>query len=284
MVKLIILLLSLTACSSKKAEPHTNDTDDLQIYFDHIYRDVQNELDPVTGWIDNHDCDGLLWNGLACSLGMPVRIDLAEHSPGELHRRPYKACYSKEGIDQGSKSTISRDMVTGYLACAIERDDLDALKRLADYGQANAWIMGEPKAMVSRVLLTGNLIGLLGRAIYNISSGSSDRTYRHTPALYLPVSEDYERHVQVQGILLQEKVSGSITEEMLKRLEEHAEESPGNPLFVAALGKFKGDQAKAINLLLSEPHCPSYARGARPDIYCLVGWLSAAKIVLEGKK
>jgi hypothetical protein len=206
---------------------------------------------------------------------MPVRIELAEYSPGEIHRRPYKACYSNEQGDLGSKSTVSRDMITGYLACLIARKDTEALKRLAAYGEANNWIMGEPKAMISRVLLSGNLVGLLGRTL-------GDKPYKHLPTSYLPVAEDFERHVQVQGILLQGQVSDTITPEMLSRLSEHANHSPENPLFQAALGKYTGNQQTTINLLLSEPPCPGYARGKRPDMYCQIGWLQAAKIVLEG--
>lgn len=287
MGKLIPLFLLLLSCTPKhKPETHSNDIEDLQTYFDAIYRDTQNELDPETGWIDLEDCDGTLWNGLACSLGMPVKIDLAEFNPGEIHRRPYKACYTLKDGDLGSKSTISRDMLTGYMACLYTRKDLEGLKRLAKYGEARVWIMGEPKEMVSRVFLSGNLTGLLGRAIYALSEGENDKLYRHTPTSYKETPgyeyKDFERHVQVQGILLQGEASGSITPEMLGQLTEHANHDPEDVLFQAALGKYTGNQTAAIKLLLSEPPCPSYARGKRPDMYCQIGWLQAAKIVLEG--
>lgn len=285
MIKILFLILALSACTKKHEEvKHSNDLQDLQFFYDLTYKGVLDELDPVTGWPSNTDCDGTLWAGLGCSLGMPVRIELAEYAPGEIHRRPGNSCYTKENGDQGSKSTISRDMLTGYIACNIETKDLDALKRLANYGEDHAWIMGEPSHMVSRIFLAGNLTGLLGRAIFVLSKGSSDRLYRHAPTDYLPVYEDFERHIQTQGILLQERISGEITDQMFERLNDNAYESVNDPLFVAALGKFKGNQDYTIKLLLSDTPCPSYARGERPDLYCRINWLQAAKIVLDGYK
>jgi hypothetical protein len=285
MVKIMIAIIFLSlGCTGNKEKKHSNDLGDLQFFYDLTYDGVLNELEPDTGWVSNTDCDSLLFSGLACSLGMPVRIDMAEYAPGEIHRRPYNSCYTRENGDQGSKSTISRDMLTGYMACLIQTKDLDALKRLANYGEDHGWIMGEPSHMVSRVFLGANLTGLLGRSVFVLSEGQSDRVYRRTPTDYLPVYEDFERHVQVQGILLQERISGEITGQMFERLQEHAYADVNNPLFVAALGKFNGDQKYTINLLLSQTPCPSYARGEKPDLYCRINWLKAARIVLDGYK
>ena len=282
-MKYLILLL-LTSCSFPNKAKQVDHNEDLQFFYDVTYKEVLGELDPVTGWITNTDCDSLLFSGIACSLDFPVRIELAEYAPGEIHRRPFNSCYTKDHGDQGSKSTISRDMLTGYMSCLWERKDLDGFKRLADYGEKHAWIMGEPASMVSRVSFGGNLTGLLGRALYSLSGHGSDRTYRHLPTSYLPVLKDYERHVQVQGILLQDKVSGGITDEMLERLKDHAATYPDDQLFSAALGRFTGDQSHTIELLLKDTPCSSYVRGEKPETYCLINWLQAARIVLDGGK
>jgi hypothetical protein len=259
--------------------------EDLKAKYAEIYADIEASLDPETGWPSNTECDGLLWASLAGALGFPVNISLAEYSPGEMHRRPFKACWTESEGDVGSKSTISRDMLVGYMSYLWAKKDLAGFQRLADYGERNDWIMGKPSTLISRVLLTGNGIGFLGRAIYVLSSGSDDRYYRRVGYLFPVVQEDFERHLQVQSILLQDEIddgySLKINQEMLDRLKENADVSPSDPLFAAALGRFTADQTKALDLLLSEVQvCPSYARGERPDVYCKLNWLQAAKIVI----
>jgi len=284
MKHLIPILLLVAACQKNESKPHSDDLGELQLFYDMIHKEVVDELNPETGWPSIQDCDALLFSGIACTLDFPVRINLAEYSPGEIHRRPSPSCYTKEHGDQGSKSTISRDMLTAYIACLFHLKDLDALKRLADYGEDNAWIMGEPRELVSRVYLGSNLTSILGRAIYSLSNGDSDREYRHLTPIYLSVSQDYERHLQVQAILLYEKISGSITDNMLEILKENLYNSINDPLFMAAVGKFTGDQKQTIDLLMGKTMCPSYARGKRPDLYCKILWLQASKIVLDGAR
>lgn len=296
MKTLLTICLFLTGCQylvkheGKKHDADMTQIEQLRAMYEDIYSEVENELDPETGWPSLNDCDGLLWAGLACNIGMPVKIELAEYSPGEIHRRPYDACWTADQGDVGSKSTISRDMLTGYMSCLWSRKDLAAFQRLADYGEKNDWIMGLPSTLISRVLLTGNGIGVLGRAIYTLSSGQDDRYFRRTGYLFPAVSEDFERHIQTQGILLQDAVDSAynlttaINEEMLTRLRENAAAFPSDHLFAAALGRFTGDQSRTIELLLSfdsdEPKCSSYVRGQKPDVYCKLNWLQAAKIVL----
>jgi hypothetical protein len=284
-MRIILLTILLFGCQKNEAKKHDEPIERLQLFYDIAYNDVLNNLDPVNGWINNDDCDGTLWNGLACSLGMPVRIDLAEYAPGEIHRRPAPSCYTKENGDQGSKSTVSRDMLTGYMSCLWERKDLAGLKRLADYGEDNAWIMGKPETMTSRVYLGANLTSLLGQAIYSLSDGGSDRDYRRINPVHTFVTEDYARHIQVQGILLYEKVNGNINDNMLEILKHNLNSNSEDPLFMAAVGKFTGDQKKTVEFLMeNKTPCPGYARGSRPDIYCQIGWLQASKIVLDGAR
>ena len=245
--------------------------------FQTMYLDVESGLDQVTGWPTINGCDETLWAGLACSLNMPVKIEYAEYSPGEIHRRPYKACWNEKEGDVGSKTTVSRDMLTGYISCALSRDDKPAMERLFDYGKKNDWIMGKPQHFVSRVLLGNNLTGTLARFL-------DKDGYKHLPTVYLPVLKDYERHIQVQGILNEYKVSGSISDQMLERLKDNSIAEPLDPLFAAAYGLFTGDQKDTVGLLLGGSKCPTYARGEKPEVYCKINWMQAAKIVIESSK
>lgn len=288
-MKLLPILL-LTGCgyfAKHESKEHSSPVEELREKYEQIYQEVESELEPVTAWPSNNDCDGLLWAGLACSVGFRTEIQLAEYSPGEMHRRPYNSCYADESGDVGSKSTISRDMLTGYMSCLWTRKDLAAFQRLADYGEKHDWIMGKPSYYVSRVYLGNNLQGLLGRFIHVLSGGDDSRWYRRLPPVYQPVGADYEKHIQVQGILLNDAVTEqeSVNQEMLARLTENAASNPLDPLFSAALGRFTGNQEHTLNLLLNpDTPCPSYARGEKPDVYCKLIWLQAARIVIESSK
>lgn len=275
----------ITKHDAKDTKPDERMTQ-LETKYQEVYQSVEGLLELDTGWPSNTDCDGTLWAGLSCSLGFPTKIELAEYSPGEIHRRPFKACWNETEGDVGSKSTISKDMILGYSTCLWKRKDLKAFQRLADYGEKNEFVMGKPIQLVSRVLLSGNGIGLLGRSIYVLSSGTDDRYYRRVGFLFPKVEQDFERHLQVQGILLQDQVDSSydlisINGEMLDRLLENVALEPNDFLFAAALGRFTGDQSKTLTLLLDDQTaCPTYARGDKPETYCKLLWLQAAGIVL----
>lgn len=292
-MNLLPFLLLLTSCSylTKHEGKSTDESlplDELRAKYEVVYAEVESSLDPDTGWPSMNDCDATLFAGLACSIGFPVKIELAEYTPGEIHRRPYKACWNEKDGDVGSESTISRDMLTGYMSCLWARKDLPALQRLADFGEKNDWIMGSPGYLVSRVFFGGNLTGILGRAVFTLSQSSDDRYYRRTGYLYPSVTADYERHIQVQGILLQDSIDDSynlrINTEMLDRLTENAAAMPNDPLFAAALGRFTGEQAGTLEILLRDQNeCPTYARGEKPDVYCKLNWLQSATILLGEK-
>lgn len=296
MRRVLIVLGSLAAVScAQKKHDESEPLDDsrlsaLETKFAAIFDETEVLLDPVTGWPSNTDCDGLLWAGKARAVGLPSQIDLAEYAPGELHRRPAPSCWNEQDGDVGSKSTISNDMILGWLWAKWGLKDLEALKRLAAYGEAHNWIMGAPSSMLSRVYLKINQQGLLGRMIFVLSDGADDRSYRHLFESYHSVSADYERHLQALGILLQGSVEMDakelqlldITDQMLTRLRELVEAEPTNPLFHAALGVYTGDFEQAITLLLDDQTpVPTYVRGLNEAALIKVEWLFAAGVVLR---
>jgi hypothetical protein len=286
-----LFLILLVSCGHFKKHESTKPSastnlDEVRVKREAVKLDVASSLDPLTGWPSANDCDATLWGGLACSVGLPVNIKLAEYAPGEIHRRPFKACWNEIEGDVGSKSTISKDMLLGYTSCLWAQKDLAGLQALANYGEAHDWLMGKPTDQIGRVLLSGNGVGLLGRMVYVLSNSTDDRYYRRTGYLYPTVTLDYERHLQTHGILLQDEVDQAynltaINSEMLDRLLENYTFDPLNPLFAAALAKFTGDYGIAINLLMADDTpCPTYARGEKPELYCKINWLHAAKLVL----
>lgn len=244
--------------------------------------------DQPTGWLAVSDCDALLFNGLAAAVGLPVKLDLAEKEPGKLYRRPGADCYASGE----SSSTVSRDMITGALWGYWRTKNLAAAQRLANYGQSHDWIMGEPfPAAASRVVMSINDYGTLGRLIVALSNSKDQRDYFHVPMVYLPVAEDYEKHIQALSILLDGEITGSsalaldIDTLMLDRLTALAGDSPKDALFQAALGVYNADFGPAIALLLDDAYVyPTYVRGgsdAATSAYQIVHKLFAMNIVLK---
>jgi hypothetical protein len=303
MKELFLLLALASGCAyfehhKEKDGPPAPGADLGALYQEHLAQ-LAAASDPATGWPSATDCDGTLWAGLACAAGAPVDVAQAEYAPGVLHRRPASvgACWTPEDGDVGSKSTVSQDMATGYVWCLWRRGDRAALARLADYGEAHAetlagqplgWVLGEPYPQeAARVVLRPNLIGVIGRALESLSAGTDQRSYRTLPALYPPVEDGYQRHLQVLGILLQGETANhnpslflDIDGDMLRRLHEAADAHPEDALYQAALAVYTGDYAAPTARLVDPAYQPpDYVRGA--PAYGLVHWLFAAKTVLN---
>lgn len=289
-----LAVFSTLACQSRnhdEVEPKSDDRlEALEEKFEALKIGTVLDLDAETGWPSKFDCDGLLWAGKAASVGLPVKVDLAEYSPGELHRRPPPSCWNEKDGDVGSKSTISNDMILGWLWAKWSLGDLDALKRLAKYGEDRNWFMGLPKSMMARVYLKPNQQGLLGRMIFSLSKGADGRSYRHLFESYPSVTEDYARHLQALGILLQGLVEMDdlevrlidINDQMLQRLHELVDVEPKNALFQAALGRYTGDYDAAYALLLDDSTpVPTYVRGDKPEVLAKVERLFAMMVVIQ---
>lgn len=259
---------------------------------------AQETWDKLTGWPSPADCDGTLWAGLAKASGVDtVSLALAEHAPGEVHRRPASSgeCYPEE-----SASTVSRDMLLGYLFASWRTGDKDRVRRLGQYGEDHAWIMGRPAERVGEVLLTGNLIGLLGRMQCKMGTGCP--LYAKIPPLYTKPDKDYIRHLTVLFVLLQgevfdglsmryeeavrdvfpkEVVTSDISRTEKSVLRELVDTDPADALLQSAWHLYEdGDFNVPIDMLLSEDYVyPTYVRGS--EQYKLVHWLFTANLILR---
>lgn len=291
----ILLALAFLGCRhGHHAEHAATPTDELAARQAGWLEALQAASDPATGWPSAADCDATLWAGLAAAGGAAwVRLELAEYpAAGHLQRRPEPACWA-DG-DHGARSTVSRDMVVGWLWGTWARRDVGALQRLAAYGEAHrlgpaefpiGWILGEPyPEEAARVVLTTNDIGLVGRML---ASFGDKRSYRNLPSVYADVQEDYARHLQALSILLQGEARPltqengllDIDDQEIARLRELANVSPRDALFQAALARYTGDFTAATELLIDDAYAdPTYVRGAA--VYGLIHRLFATKIVL----
>lgn len=256
--------------------------------------EVNTAADTGGGWPAGRDCDGTLWSSLARAAGADhIDLGLIEHAPGRIDRRPKPSCLEDEdgNGNPDSGSSTSRDQLTGYMKARWRARDVGALERLAAYGEANGWVMGDGDA--ARTGLRTNLQGLLGRMLRELG-GRAPRCgsfeCRFLPPLYVAAGKDYERHIAVQGIELQGEVGLSglphtVTEidingDMLGVLNALAREAPADAKFQAVRGIYDGDMAPAMDLLLDDAYqCPSYVRPL--PVYCIIHRLDAADTVLR---
>ena len=217
----IFLICLFLGCgsNSKKVDPADLD-EGLDLIAKKKVALLKERLDPVSGWVSHRDCDSLLWNGKLLAVEAffdIVKIDVAEYaSNGRYNRREFPPCYdtTKDHPDQGSASTISNDMLLGLMIGLYTTKNLEALKRLAEYGEKHNWVMGDPfPKRADRVVLRPNGIGLLGRMLFALSNGDISKTYRHWPSLYNVPEKSYQRHLTALGIYIQGEVSTYLKED-----------------------------------------------------------------------
>ncbi len=298
----LLIFLLATSCgyfekpSNTSAPTQSERRAELQEKFDVNLKDLIATDDQATGWPAPSDCDGTLWCGMAKSVGAPCDLSLAEYKPGEIHRRPEALGECYNGREGG---TVSNDMLLGYLIGEWQAQDQAAFERLDAFGEARNWTMGDGDATLT--VLRPNGVGLLGRILYVLSNGATDKAYRRIPPVFTGHVEDYEIHLRLEGIMLNGAVNSAlaakglagalgvtdINDDDLGQLKTLAEENAPDAMAQAAYGAFTGDQTATLDLLLDpEMPYPDYVRGttdADTAMYRKVYWLRAAHFVLEGK-
>ena len=208
-------------------------------------------------WPAREDCDGALWAGLACVAGSGVDILEAELGDGRWSRIPGRFC----SVPDESRSEISNDMLLGIMSCLQSRGSLQALRRLADYGEEKAWIMGEPSGRVGEVFLKPVNQGYLGRAL--VSVGGPRRSYSRLPAAYAKPGADYVYHTQTVGLVLDIASTGGANAQQRERIQANADENPGDCLLETVASLYNGRTESAADCWLSPAWSPpSYVRGA----------------------
>ncbi len=275
-------------------EAPTKDTRavDLKTLYDQKQARAAELRDPSDCWLVPTDGDGMIW---AAKYGATIdcfQVEAAEYpaAPGRFNRHP-----PPWGADA---TTWSRDMaVAGLFPWAWLKGRRDVLERQVAYGKAHNWFMGEPLAD-GRTLYTPALRGLLAKEIGALGGELSNDS--NWPSLWPSGLVDYEAHLQVMAIWLQGEVAAAladpagapsntaqtdlldISNEMYARLQEHAAGEPKSALYAYAYGKYTGDQAAALTLLL-DPAMPTagYVRCNAVEQCQLAEWLFVAHLLLR---
>lgn len=272
------LALILLGCGAKVSPKPISPSERLKNAYEEKLRESYQAFDQKTGWPSATDCDATLWAGLALAAGnTAVKIALAEYQAGEIHRRPRPSCW--DGQDNGAKTTISRDMLTGYIWGLWSVNQRDALERLQSYGKAHNFFMGRPSSD-GRTVLSGNGRGILARAIANL--GGVKTFDASVPTFFTSSVKDYEAHLTVLNIILNGEVSGGIRPDEKDVLNSLKEKNPQDALMCIASAIYRDGQIdECTGLLLASYQYPSYVRGH--ENYKLVHWLFTAHLALGGK-
>lgn len=282
LISTVLCSIFITNCGKKVEEkkPEQNlRIEELRGKQKENLKKAQEAWSQKTGWPSDDDCDGTLWAGLAKASGVnTVLLEKAKQADGKIHRRPTKPCW-ENGVDVGASSTISKDMLLGYVFGMWRSGNRGELESLFSYGKDHGWRMGDPASEVGKVFLTPNGIATLCKAIKSL--GGDYKSECDLPTVFSSGSKDFEEHLAVLGIILWGEVNGgTIPADAYQTLTDLAYKHAQDALFNSAYaGYASGNFDVPTQLLLSDYSYPSYVRGN--ENYKLVHWLFAADLILR---
>ena len=241
------------------------DKDFLPAYMDALvkYNDATRKYH---GWPTDHDCDATLFAGLAKGSGASVNLDLAKDPKTKAWNRrplsPHGPC-NVNGVDCGSKSTISNDQILGIAYGSVSEPS--RAKEIAEYARRHKMIMGSPRSRLGEVFLKPYMYSLLQRV------ANEPTKY---PVIFTGNSKDYVTHLTAIAIHTYGRVHGKIEGHHLEMLRKLRRDDRQNPTFEALVQRYTdGNYARAVGLLTSG-YVPSYIRGNKnyPLVYRLFTW------------
>lgn len=209
-----------------------------------LYRTKISDRQDQYGFIESDHCDSLLFTSLAAVAGMNgVQILAARDKDGRWHRRPtHRPCYPN-----GSRSTISRDMLLGLLWYIWSKKDLQLAKDLWQAGKRDNWIMGEGD--IARIYFTPGLQATLAEIIYRLG-GPNYWLSRRMPQSWSKMTKDYGSHLQALHLALRASLLGGMDSKMLDVSKHLNKKQPHNPLFKYLVARYDtGDFSSVIKSL-----------------------------------
>lgn len=202
------------------------------------YLDLIKTKSDLDGFIEHDCCDSLLFTSLVGSVGHKVDIEAAIDEMGAWQRRPtHSPCYP-----EGSKSSISRDMLLGLMWYIWRNNRLDLAEEMWAYGKKHSWIMGVGDP--ARIYLTPGLQATLAEIIFQLG-GSNHWFSRNMPQVWTKGLDGYQLHLEALHILLRGELMGHVTSSMKESIDDMASRYIQNQLFTLAKARFSDDQYSA---------------------------------------
>ena len=248
------------SCGSKeKIDPVsvTHDLSELNHLAEQSLSDLQTD---EYGWVHTDKCDAALFNGLIKASGYELDLEKGIDG-GKPYRTPYKDCYSNElkarkdkSFDhkRRSDSTISQDMLVGYLWGFFATGEIDEIEKIRRYSKANTWVIGEGD--FSRVAVKPNM----QKTIYLLA----DKTYGGLNSKWFGGEADTDKHVIALHIILRGIVEGFIDEDALEVIEDFEKSDNRSTLFKFIKNLYTdGNQQDVIDLAIEQYY--AYPKGSR---------------------
>ncbi|SMF22751.1 hypothetical protein [Pseudobacteriovorax antillogorgiicola] len=196
------------------------------------------------GWMEDTYCDGLLFNSLRAVAGAPVDMFLAEDPqvPGRFYRNWRQDCYKNHLADKpnSSKSTISRDMLIGFLHWTLSEQRADLATNLVNYGKSRsiqgiplAWVVGE--GQIGRAEMPPGLIQNAYDVIEKITGTPSP--LRDVNFQVWSSCNGYPCHLQTLAALLRWRLDGQLSSQAMTTLEAVADREIHNAMYNAVYGR-----------------------------------------------
>lgn len=215
---LIVMLLIASCGSTKKKETIEIDTAELAMKRE-LYLQLITKHQGSAGFVQDHNCDGLLWNSLAAVSGVGgINLHAAESVPGRWFRTPGQDCYPDR-----SKSSISRDMILGLSVFSLFTKNQDIPRNLLAYGEANDWVMGE--GVRTRTYLSPSMRRTIADILY-FNGGEERKLLRKYPLLWFNNS-GYQAHLDLLQALVRSEL-GPMPNAALSVLTKQYERNPNN--------------------------------------------------------
>lgn len=205
-------------------------------------------------------CDGLLFTSLhAVGCDYPS-IEPFEGEPGQWFRSPGHDCFIPPSTDNGSDSTISKDMYAGLLLYIAKEKRGDMAINTLEYCKRNMVAGGlgcqvgkaiDATTELSKTVLPVTTVQLLEDMKAKYQDGRSVDHATDTGSSS-PLS-GFQGHLQVLRELTKCMVYGGVSDRGLQLLKNQAERQPNNALYSAAYHLYlDGDMNHAADLLLSK--------------------------------
>jgi hypothetical protein len=239
------------------------------------YVSLNEEMKPNQG-IMKGDCDWLLHNAIAylSGIGTYETILSAQDDDGRLWRTPERDCLSSGR----SKSTVSGDMVLGFILATTVKGHHAALEKFIEHAEQSEWFIGDHDGSLDgqrRVSISSQLQALAYRARHFLTGEKHWKM--DVPTVYSPV-KGFQAHLQTLTILTNAIVNKGMTQVEVNTLKSQLENDPKNALFAAILARFTdGDFAVAQKVLLDESLFPSDRLPSAKDRCVSYLWMHGEK-------
>ena len=231
-----------------------------------LYRGLAQYHRGEFGFIGTDKCDSLLLSSLiACRKDFPVSLSMSRDVHGYFHRLPLSMpeCYPER-----SKSSMSRDMMTGYaFYLAMTGQHAEASNTLSSL-EENDYVMGigDP----SRLILMPTLEKLLAMISKDNTLENKMRRRMYTP---LPKNlKGYQIKLDILAIMAIGHIQGGLTEKQMKSVRHYASTVPSCPLAMMLLAMYDSKYSldETIALLNKEAIFPNGRLPTNRDRY--VDW------------